>query len=264
MRSVSKLQAVRASAHLTMMNFFADPQWIIPSIIAPFIFTMVALFLFVNVTGPVLLYAVLGGGLMGMWGTTVYGSGSSITFDRWNGTMEATLAAPVPLIWIIAGRVAWNTFIGVINGGLILAIGMLWFRTGIPIANPVPFVFATLVTYVSLSSFGLMLATIYVLSRKGGFIENSLEVPVYIATGTMFPVALLPLATQPIAFILGPTWGIEAIRKAAIAGYAGLGTSYWTDMVILIAETAVYFVISFYLFVRVEKLAKRNGTLEEY
>ncbi len=261
---VSKLQALKASAHLTMMNFFADPQWIIPSIIAPFIFTLVALFLFRSVTGPVLLYAVLGGGLMGMWGTTVYGSGTSISFDRWNGTMEATLAAPIPLIWIIAGRVAWNTFIGVINGAFILVIGILWFRTGIPIANPALFVFATLVTYISLSAFGLILATIYVLSRKGSFIENSLEVPVYIATGTMFPVALLPLVTQPLAFILGPTWGIEAIRKAASAGYTGLGTSYWLDMTILIAETAVYFGISFYLFIKVEKLAKKNGTLEEY
>ena len=261
---MNRTQAVRASARLTMKNFFADPQWIIPSIIAPFIFTMVALFLFRDVTGPVLLYAVLGGGLMGMWGTTVYGSGTSITFDRWNGTMEATLAAPVPLIWIIAGRVAWNTFIGVINGGLILVIGILWFRTGIPIANPAAFVAATLVTYVSLSAFGLVLATVYVLSRKGGFIENSLEVPVYIATGTMFPVAALPFATQPIAFALGPTWGIEAIRKSALAVYVGLGTSYWTDMLVLVAETAIYFALSFYLFVKVEKLAKRNGTIEEY
>ncbi|MDA4122334.1 MAG: ABC transporter permease [Thaumarchaeota archaeon] len=261
---MSRVQAVRAAARMTMKIFFADPQWIIPAIIAPFIFTLVALLLFRNETGPLLLYAVLGGGLMGMWGTTVYGSGTSITFDRFNGTMEATLAAPVPLMWIIGGRVAWNTFIGVINGGIILVIGTLWFRTGISIANPLAFTFATVVTYVSLSSFGLMLATVYVLTRQGGFIMNSLEVPVYIATGTMFPVALLPLATQPVAFILGPTWGIEAIRKAAIAGYTGLATSYWTDIGILAIETAAYFAISFYLFGRVERLAKRNGTLEEY
>jgi ABC-2 type transport system permease protein len=261
---VSKIQTVTASAKLSMMNFFADPQWLIPSIIAPFVFTLVALFLFREETGPILLYAVLGGGLMGMWGTTVYGSGTSIDFDRYNGTLEATLAAPSPLIWIVAGRVAWNTFIGLINGGLILVIGALWFRTGIAIADPLAFTFATLLTYISLSSFGLMLVTIYVLSRKSGFIENSLEVPVYIATGTMFPVALLPLATLPIAYALGPTWGIEAIRKSAIAGYVGLGTSYWLDVLILAVETAVYFGISFYLFTRVEKVAKRNGTLEEY
>lgn len=261
---VSRIQAARASARLSMMNFFADPQWLIPSIIAPFIFTMVALILFQGVTGPTLLYAVLGGGLMGMWGTTVYGSGNSISFDRWNGTMEATLAAPVPLIWVIAGRVAWNTFIGVINGGIILVIGSLWFRTGITIFNSPEFVFATVVTYISLSSIGLLLASVYVLSRRGSFIENSLEVPVYIATGTMFPVALLPFVVIPVAYVLGPTWGIEAIRKSAIAGYVGIGTGYWTDIAIMVFETAIYFAIAFYLFTKVEKLAKKTGSLEEY
>lgn len=264
MTGVSRVQAVKAAMYLQMKNFLADPQWIIPSIIAPFIFTLVALLLFASVTGPILLYAVLGGGLMGMWGTTVYGSGSSITFDRWNGTMEATLAAPVPLIWIIIGRVTWNTMIGVLNGVAILIIGVLWFRTGIAVADPVLFFIASVATFISLSSFGLLLSTIYVLSRKSGFIMNSLEIPVYIATGTMFPVVLLPFFVIPISFILGPTWGIDAIRKAAISGYVGIGTSYWEDLLIMAAATAAYFAISFYLFVRVERLAKENGTLEEY
>jgi len=264
MTGVSKVQAVKAAMYLQMKNFLADPQWIIPSIIAPFIFTLVALLLFADVTGPILLYAVLGGGLMGMWGTTVYGSGSSITFDRWNGTMEATLAAPVPLIWIVLGRVAWNTMIGVLNGVAILIIGVIWFRTGISVADPILFVLATITTFISLSSFGLLLSTVYVLSRKGGFIMNSIEIPVYIATGTMFPVVLLPFAVLPIAFILGPTWGIDAIRKAAIAGYVGIGTSFWFDILVMRIATVAYFAVSFYLFVRVERLAKKNGTLEEY
>jgi ABC-2 type transport system permease protein len=249
---------------LSMKNFFADPQWIIPSIIAPFIFTLVALFLFKNMSGPVLLYAVLGGGMMGMWGTTVYGSANSIGFDRWNGTMEATLAAPSPLIWIVLGRVVWNTFIGIINAFIILALGLAWFKVGISVADPLLFSISTIGTFVSLSAFGLMLSSVYVLSRKGGFIENSMEIPIYIATGTMFPVGLLPFIAQPISFIIGPTWGIEAIRRSAISGYMGIPTGYWADMLIMGIETAIYFALCFVLFNRVEALAKRNGTLEEY
>ncbi len=137
--------------------------------------------------------------------------------------MEATLAAPVPLIWIISGQGRLEHLHRRDQRRRNSRHRDLWFRTGISVANLGSSSFATVATYISLSSFGLMLSTIYVLSRKGGFIMNSLEVPVYIATGTMFPVALLPLVTQPIAFILGPTWGIDAIRKAAIAGYTGIG-----------------------------------------
>ncbi len=263
------MQVLKASTVLSAKNFLADPQWIIPSIIAPFIFTMVALFFYVgqsNVGPEALLSAVLGGGLMGIWGTTVYGSANSIGMDRWNGTMEATLAAPTPLIWIILGRVLWNTFIGVINGIIILVIGLTWFGVGISLVDPSLFILATLLTYVSMSAFGLMLSTVYVLSRKGGFIENSMEIPVYIATGTQFAVGILPIAVLPASFILGPTWGIEAIKRAAVGiAYPNLlPTGYWTDLLIMIAATAGYFALSFVLFQKVEEVAKRNGTIDEY
>ncbi|MGI0085003.1 MAG: ABC transporter permease, partial [Nitrososphaerales archaeon] len=175
-----------------------------------------------------------------------------------------TLAAPSPLIWIILGRVTWNTFIGIINGVLIFAFGFAWFRTGVSLVNPPLFVLASIATFVSLSAFGLMLSSVYVLSRKGGFIENSMEIPIYIATGTMFPIALLPFFVQPISFIIGPTWGIEAIRISALSGYVGLTTGYWFDMLILLVETVLYFALCFWLFVKVEAVAKRNGTIEEY
>ena len=256
---------------LSAKNFVADPQWIIPSIIAPFIFTMVALFFYAGASGDgasALLSAVLGGGLMGVWGTTVYGSANSIGFDRWNGSMESTLVAPAPLIWIVLGRVLWNTFIGVINGFIVLAIGLLWFRVGVTLLNPALFVFATMLTYVSMSAFGLMLSTVYVLSRKGGFIENSMEIPVYIATGTSFAVALLPYFALPISYILGPTWGIEAIKRAAVGAAYPYGhllpTGYWTDIAFMVIATLAYFLLSFVLFEKVEAIAKRNGTIDEY
>jgi ABC-2 type transport system permease protein len=261
-----RIQVIKACVVLTAKLFFADPQWIIPSIIAPFIFTLVAFFLFSGQTstGSFLLYLVLGSGLMGMWGTTIYGSSNSISFDRWNGTMEATLAAPVPLSWIALGRVLFNTFEGVLNAVLILVIGLLWFHVGFEVVSPPLFFLASISTFLSLSAFGLLMCTIVVLSRKGGFITNSMEIPVYIATGTMFPVSILPLVALPFAFLLAPTWGIEAIRLSALPGYTGLATGYWQDLAILALETFTYLALAFVLFKRVEAYAKRNGTLEEY
>jgi len=259
-------QVLRACIILTAKLFFADPQWIIPNIIAPFIFTLVAFFLFggQGSTGSFLLYLVLGSGLMGMWGTTIYGSSNSIGFDRWNGTMESTLAAPIPLSWIALGRVLFNTFEGVINALFILIIGLVWFQVGFGVLNPGLFLLASVSTFLSLSAFGLLMCTVILLSRKGGFITNSMEIPVYIATGTMFPVSLLPIVALPFAVILAPTWGIEAIRLSALPGYTGLATGYWTDMAILALETFAYLGLAFLLFKRVEAYAKRNGTLEEY
>ena len=260
------IQVLKASVFLTSKLFFADPQWLIPNIIAPFIFTLTAFFLFNGQTSGsnFLLYLVLGSGLMGMWGTTIYASANSIGFDRWNGTMESTLAAPIPLSWIALGRVLFNTLQGVLNAVFILVIGLIWFRVGFALVNPPAFFFASIVTFLSLAAFGLLLTTILLLSRKGGFITNSMEIPVYIATGTMFPIILLPVVYLPFAFLLAPTWGIEAIRLSAIQGYVGLPTTYWVDMAIMVAETVAYLGLAFFLFRRVEAYAKKMGTLEEY
>jgi len=261
-----RIQVLKACIIMTGNLFFADPQWIIPSIIAPFVFTLVAFFLFggETSTSSFLLYLVLGSGLMGMWGTTIYGSVNSIGFDRWNGTMESTLAAPIPLSWIALGRVLFNTFEGVVNGLLILVIGLTWFRVGFALLNPILFFIAAVSTFVSLSAFGLMMSTVVVLTRKGGFITNSMEIPVYIATGTMFPVSILPYLALPFAYILAPTWGIEAIRLSALPNYTGLAVGYWEDLLFMAAETMIYLAVAFVLFKRVEAYAKRNGTLEEY
>lgn len=64
-------------------------------------------------------------------------------FDRWNGTMEATLSAPSPLIWIVMGRVIFNTLEGMVNAIFILFIGLMWFRVGVSIYEPLQFSIAT-------------------------------------------------------------------------------------------------------------------------
>ena len=261
-----RTQVLKAVMSLQARLFFADPQWVIPNIIAPFIFTLVAFFLFGGKTASsaFLLYLVLGAGLMGMWGTTIYGSGFAIAFDRFNGTMESTLAAPIPLTWIVIGRILFNTLQGLVNAVLILLIGVAWFQVGFGVDNPGLFLFAAVSTFLSLSAFGLIISATAVLSRKGGFITNSMEIPVYVATGTMFPVGVLPWLVLPFSYILAPTWGIEAIRLSAVAGYVGIGTGYWTDLAILWLETLGYLAIAFVMYKKVEAYAKRNGTLEEY
>lgn len=102
----AELQTLWGSFRMSMLNFFSDPQWIIPNIIAPFVFTAVALIFFRNASGSLGLYAVLGGGMMGMWGNTLYGAGFALSFDRWNGTLEYVLGTPSRLVWIVAGRSA--------------------------------------------------------------------------------------------------------------------------------------------------------------
>lgn len=247
---------------MSQLNFFADPQWIIPNIIAPFVFTAVALIFFRNVSGSLALYAVLGGGMMGMWGNTLYGAGFALSFDRWNGTLEYVLATPSRLVWIVAGRSASSAVLGLVNALAILLIAVFGYKVELGISNPVLFLFALVLTLVSLSALGVLFCSSFLLTRSASVMTNGLEMPIYVASGSMFPIALLPFWSHPFSWALGPTWGIDAMRTAA--GYSAVGSAYWTDMLIVLMSTIAYLAIGFWLFILVEAKARRDATLEEY
>jgi ABC-2 type transport system permease protein len=85
----------------------------------------------------------------------------------------------------------------------------------------------------------------------------------------MFPIALLPFWVHPAAYILGPTWGVDAIRLATSTDYAS--QSFWVgvepftaiilDIAMMIAITLIYAVVAIILFKAVEKRARIKGTL---
>jgi ABC-2 type transport system permease protein len=262
---------IYSAFRMAMLYWMADPQWIIPNIIAPFVFTFVALTLFKNSTGPFGLYAVLGGGMMGMWGNTIYASGFAIEFEKWQGTLEAVLAAPAKLLHVITGRAVSNALFGLTNMVAVFIIGTAAFRISLGIADPLLFVVSLMLTLLSVSALGLIFASSFVLSRSAQALTNGLETPLYIVSGSMFPIALLPFWVHPAAYILGPTWGVDAIRLATSQEYAS--QSFWAgmnvnvaialDLTVMLLITLAYAVLAAVLFKAVEKRARVKGTLVE-
>lgn len=244
-----------------MLHWVADPQWVIPNVIAPFVFTFVALTLFKEASGPFGLYAVLGGGMMGMWGNTLYSTGFAIEFEKWQGTLEEVMAAPSNLMHVIAGRSVSNALFGLTNMVAILLIASLVFRVPLGVANPLLFALAIVLTLLSVSALGLIFASAFVLSRYAQVFTNGLEFPIYVISGSMFPIALLPFWVHPASYTLGPTWGIEAIRIATAE--AGVSLAFWLDVGVMLVITGVYVAVATFLFKKVEEKSRRDGTMVE-
>jgi ABC-2 type transport system permease protein len=139
------------------------------------------------------------------------------------------------------------------------------FQTPLNLYDLPLFLLAFILTLVSLACLGLVFSSAFVLSRAAGVLTNGLEFPIYVGTGTMFPIALLPLWTHPLAFILGPTWGIDAIRYAAASDYSwGLQPGYWGDLAIMGVLSVCYLAIAVWLFKQVDHRARRDANLGRY
>ena len=199
---------------LTTSGFF-----LLTSTVQPVIFATIAFYMFKSGGREgTLLYAALGAGMMGVWSTTLFGSGGMIQWQRWQGTLELGVGAPPPLVLVYLPFALSNSFVGGYSLVATLLWGRLLFAVPLDFAHPWEFLLAVPVTVLSLGLFGLVLASTFILYRYANALANLLEYPVWIASGLVFSIALLPVWTRPISWLLPPYWGIQAIRHAALGG----------------------------------------------
>jgi len=208
-------------------------------LIQPVIFASIAFFLFKagGQTGT-LLYAALGAGMMGIWSSTLFGSGGALQWNRWQGTLELLVAAPPPFIVVLLPLTIATSVTGAYS--LLATLAWGWAIFGIPIhfVHPLAFVIALPAAILALGLMGLLMASSFILYRHANALSNFLEYPVWIATGLLFPIALLPGWVAPISWVLAPTWGIEAIRHSALGG------DVWFPVAMCAAIGVVYFVLA--------------------
>lgn len=261
---ISRTRGLVASLRLAVLSFVADPQWLIPTMIAPVVFALVAYELFLG-SGPwFVLYAVLGAGMMSMWGQTLYGSGWATGQDRDLGTLEPTLSAPVPYLYVVFGRVVWNTLAGLFGGALVFVVVTATYGHPLPLDNPGGFAAMFALVIVSLAAVGILLSAAFVYTRYAGFIQNVGEFAFYVGTGCMFPVVLLPFWSTPAALFFPPTWALDGLRYLAIPGYQGLWWGFYGDLAGALATTGAYFAVAGAVFRRVEHRVLEIGDLSDY
>ncbi|HKM13809.1 MAG TPA: ABC transporter permease [Candidatus Methanomethylophilaceae archaeon] len=262
------LRAINAGFKQQAIQFFADPQWIIPSLISPFLMTMVMIFLSsggTTIEGPVVLQAVLGGGVLGMWASSLFSSSSSVSFDRINGTFEPMIGSGTRIIYVLIGRSLWSTLIGLLNAFIVFFIAELMFGTGMQIENPILFFLTLLMTMLSLSSVGLLISSLFVLTRRGGIISSVLEYPLYVLSGALIPINKLPVLMRPISLTLAPTWGVDAMKYSALSDCPGmLGVSLTTNIFMCLALSAILILVSYLVMLYVERKVLKDGTATRY
>ena len=231
--------------------------FVLISVMQPVIFASIA-FLMVengNQSGT-LLYVALGAGLMGIWSSTLFGSGGAIQWQRWQGTLELLVAAPAPFVFCLLPLTVATSTIGLYSIVATLVWGRVFFGVPLDFVHPLQLAVALPVTVLSLGMLGLVLASTFVLARHATAFSNLLEYPVWLATGLLVPLTLLPAWVEPISWVLAPTWGIEAIRDAAIGG-----SSAWPEIGMCAALGVVYLALGTILLRNFERLARQRATL---
>jgi ABC-2 type transport system permease protein len=200
-------------------NLTASGFFILISLLQPLIFATIAFYIFrAGRQEGTLLYAAIGAGLMGIWSSTLFGSGGAIQWQRWQGTLESLIVAPARFILVLAPLTVATSTVGLYALVATLGWGRLLFGVPVHFEHPWLFALAVPATVISLGFLGLVLATTFILYRHANALSNLLEYPIWLIAGLLVPLSLLPGWVQPISWTLAPTWGVRAIRQAAIGG----------------------------------------------
>jgi ABC-2 type transport system permease protein len=237
---------------------FTVSRWfLLMAVIQPIIFATIAFYMFeAGGQAGTLLYAALGAGMMGVWSSTLFGAGGALQWNRWQGTLELLVAAPPPFIVVLLPLTLATSVVGAYSLLATLFWGRVFFGVPLHFAEPWGFALAVPAAILSLGLMGLLMASSFVLYRHANALANLLEYPVWIATGLLFPIALLPYWVTPLSWFLAPTWGIEAIRNAALGDGA-----VWFPIAMCIVIGAFYFVLAALCLQVFERAARARATL---
>lgn len=231
--------------------------FVLISVLQPVIFASIAFFMYESGSRPgTLLYIALGAGLMGIWSSTLFGSGGAIQWQRWQGTLEIVVAAPAPFLLVLVPLTLATATIGLYSIVGTLFWGRVFFGVPLAFAHPLQLAVALPATVISLGLMGLLLASTFVLYRQASAFSNLLEYPVWLVTGLLVPLSLLPGWVEWISWGLAPTWGIKAIRAAALGGGGA-----WNAVGMCVLLGAVYLALGAVFMKNFERLARQRATL---
>lgn len=243
---------------MTVRHNFADGFIIFGFFVQPVIMALLAFWMLRDQGNAAIIFVVVGSGMTGLWTAALFVGGTSLTGERWTGTLESLVAVPAPLHTVVLGKNLAS--IAQSLGAMIISylLAGLIFGALPQIARPGWFVFALLLSIAAYIVSGMLLGAFFILNPEIMRFQNGLEFPIYILAGFLFPIALLPGWTTPLSYILAPYWAARALHGAS----SGVPTrEIALALAVMTLITFVYLLLVRLLFSRVLHKARVEATL---
>ena len=216
--------SVRAQFRMSRRNV----EDLMPAITSPTL-TLVLMAVFVYVgRRDLATYSLVAPLLISVGSMTVFVASELMAREQYSQTLEISVACPAPFPVVLFSRIA------VVSSLSLIAIAESWlilrfvFGESVTIHHPWVFVAATLLTVFASAGTALITAGLFCLARMARTYQNSVQYPVYLLSGILVPVSVLPDWLEPVRHLIFLYWSANLLRDsmhpAAPAGVlAGLG-----------------------------------------
>jgi len=184
-----------------------------------------------------------------------------VTWERWEGTIEHTLMAPVPRVAHLLGTAVFGVLHAMVRTTLIMLIAIPFFSVDLSNANWVTAAVVILVGSFALIGLGILAGVLPLLYPEGGEqLSFMVQSVVLLVSGVYYSVQTLPPWLRVVSLFSPATYLLRAIRHALIDGAAV--TQVAADLAVMAAFAVVLIPASIAVFSAAERWAKRTGRLK--
>jgi ABC-2 type transport system permease protein len=186
----------------------------------------------------------------------------TVAIERWEGTLEYTMMAPVRRSTHLLGSVAYAMVYGLIHT-LAILLAMVVFFPNLSIAHAdtgtvLAFMVLGSFSFVGIAMLAAILPLLYV--ERGAQMTFVIQSVLLLVSGVYYSIDVLPGWMQVVSRFSPATYALDGVRKGLIDGVP-LG-SVLGDVWPLIVMGAVLIPFGLWAFGRAEQYAKRTGKLK--
>lgn len=214
-----------------------------------------------NIDGRFLvLYLVIGTLVWRYLSSIFYWITDLISIERWEGTIEYTLMAPIHRITHVAGQTIFAVIYSMFFTGVILAVTVAIFEIDMSNANLLGgtvMLMAGSLSFIGVGVMGSVLPLLF--PERGSQMTHVIIALLLLVSGVYYPIEVLPDFLQKLAVLSPATYVLNGARMSLLEG-ASLA-QLWSDIWPTLMMGIFAIPLGLWVFAQAERYAKRAGKL---
>lgn len=256
------LAAASARTYPRVAWLFRSRSWMIQETVLPVLSVAAFAYAYRAMNAPPEFtgFVVLGAAMTTFWLNVLWGMGAQLYWERDSGNLELYVMSPAPMMGVLTGMALGGMTTTLVRATAITTTGVLLFDVPLNPTSWLAFVGVFALTLAALYGLGMMFASIFLQwGREAWHLVNLLQEPVYLLSGTNFPVSIFPKAVSVVASVIPLTLGMDAMRQVMFRK-PGL-FEVWIEVCVLAALAVVFLFTAHRSLRHMERRAKRDGKL---
>jgi len=169
--------------------------WLIQETVLPVLSVSAFAFVYKSMQAPpeFVGFVIMGAAMTTFWMNVLWSMGAHLYWERDSGNLGLYIAAPAPLMSILAGMALGGMTTTTVRAAAIVSAGIFLFD--VPMVPTSWWLLGTtfFLTLLALYGLGMMFASLFLLwGREAWHTVNLLQEPVYLLTGLNFPLSIFP------------------------------------------------------------------------